>query len=61
VADNGRGFALSRLLSPEFSRYGLRTMRERAQAIGGVFRIESMPGAGTRIVVTFPPEAEADE
>jgi signal transduction histidine kinase len=61
VADNGRGFALSRLLSPEFSRYGLRTMRERAQAIGGVFRIESMPGAGSRIVVTFPPEAEADE
>jgi signal transduction histidine kinase len=54
IADDGRGFHLSRLLSPDFSRFGLRTMRERAQAVGGVFRIESLPGQGTRIQVHLP-------
>lgn len=54
VSDDGRGFHLSRLLSPEFSRFGLRTMRERAQAVGGVFRIESLPGHGTRLFVHLP-------
>ena len=54
VQDNGRGFMLSRLLRPDFSRYGLRTMRERAQAVGGNLRIESAPGKGTRITATLP-------
>ncbi len=54
IADDGRGFPLSRLLSPDFARYGLRTMRERAQAVGGSLRIESLPGEGTRIIVHVP-------
>jgi signal transduction histidine kinase len=60
VADDGRGFHLSRLLSPDFSRFGLRTMRERAQAVGGVFRIESLPGQGTRIHVHLPLRGAAE-
>jgi len=54
VEDNGRGFMLSRLLRPDFSRYGLRTMRERAQAVGGSLRIESAPNKGTCITATLP-------
>lgn len=54
VKDDGCGFMLSRLLRPDFSRYGLRTMRERAQAVGGTLRIESAPGKGTRIMSTMP-------
>jgi signal transduction histidine kinase len=54
IADDGCGFHLSRLLSPDYARYGLRTMRERAQAVGGSLRIESLPGAGTRIIVHVP-------
>lgn len=54
VEDNGRGFMLSRLLRPDFSRYGLRTMRERAQAVGGSLRIESAPNEGTHITATLP-------
>ena len=54
IADDGCGFHLSRLLSPDFARYGLRTMRERAQAVGGSLRIESLPGEGTRIIVRVP-------
>ncbi len=54
VKDDGCGFMLSRLLRPDFSRYGLRTMRERAQAVGGTLRIESAPGKGTCIEATMP-------
>jgi signal transduction histidine kinase len=54
VKDDGCGFMLSRLLRPDFSRYGLRTMRERAQAVGGTLRIESAPGQGTCIKATLP-------
>ncbi len=61
VEDDGRGFYLSRLLSPEYAHYGLRTMRERAHAVGGTFRIESLPGEGTRIIVHVPREQQAEE
>ncbi len=54
VEDDGRGFLLSQLLRPEFSRFGMRTMRERAQAVGGKLRIESAPGRGTCITATLP-------
>jgi signal transduction histidine kinase len=54
VEDDGCGFMLSRLLRPDFSRYGLRTMRERAQAVGGSLRIESAPGKGTCIIAILP-------
>lgn len=54
VKDDGCGFMLSRLLRPDFSRYGLRTMRERAHAVGGTLRIESAPGDGTSIVAALP-------
>jgi signal transduction histidine kinase len=54
VEDDGCGFMLSRLLRPDFSRYGLRTMRERAQAVGGSLRIESAPGKGTSIIAILP-------
>jgi len=54
VVDDGRGF----LWEPEFgwsSRgEGLPGMRERAELLGGALRVESAPGAGTRIAVTVP-------
>jgi signal transduction histidine kinase len=31
--------------------FGLTSMRQRAGAIGGEWRIESQPGAGTRVSV----------
>jgi signal transduction histidine kinase len=33
---------------------GLSSMRERAEAVSGVVRIESRPGAGTRVVAELP-------
>jgi signal transduction histidine kinase len=54
VVDDGRGF----LWEPGFlwsSRgAGLPGMRERAELLGGTLRVESAPGAGTRIAATVP-------
>jgi len=52
VADDGVGFDPARLPTPGVNRgWGLIIMRERAEVVGGVFRIESRPGSGTRLIV----------
>jgi signal transduction histidine kinase len=55
VSDDGRGMQQQ----PEDHAqqgFGLTSMRERAQAIGGEWRIASGPGAGTRVSVRLPKE-----
>lgn len=55
VADDGVGFDLAKPgVGPD--HWGLKNMRERARAIGGVLRIETAPGAGTRVVADAPWE-----
>jgi PAS domain S-box-containing protein len=52
VADDGVGFNLAHLVPPDGHRgWGLITMAERAEAVGGCCRIESQPQQGTRVVV----------
>ena len=53
VRDDGRGMTLNPDLYAQ-QGYGLNNMRERAGAIGGVFRITSKAGEGTQVVVTLP-------
>jgi len=48
ITDNGRGFDKS---STPPGHFGLSIMRERARALGAQLRLESHPGAGTRIDV----------
>jgi PAS domain S-box-containing protein len=51
VADDGIGLPRS-AQPPERPGLGLVTMRERAQAVGGTFNVESLPdGGGTRLTV----------
>lgn len=48
VGDNGQGFDTN----GEFPGHlGLKSMRERASAIGGSLKVESEPGNGTRIIL----------
>lgn len=54
VEDDGRGFDPATSVSTGWPRFGLQTMHERAQAVGGSFELTSQPGAGTRIAVTVP-------
>ena len=51
VADNGKGFDVEDYGLNHRSRFGLSTMRERAEAIGAEFNLDSEPGAGTRVTV----------
>ena len=58
VADDGCGFAVA-APSPRTGReaasgLGLPGMAERARLLGGSLRVESRPGAGTRVVVEIP-------
>jgi signal transduction histidine kinase len=55
VEDQGGGFEPSLVLSSEVS-VGLLGMQERARLLGGRLRIESSPGAGTRIAAELPLE-----
>jgi signal transduction histidine kinase len=56
VRDDGVGFDAScwREQGAHRQRAGLVGMAERVQLIGGQFRIDSLPGHGTRIIATLP-------
>jgi signal transduction histidine kinase len=55
ISDNGRGFKTPRgQIGKAESGWGLTIMRERAEAIGGSFDLDSAPGKGTRIIVEIP-------
>jgi len=52
VRDDGHGFDLSRLSRNE--GIGVRSMEERARALGGDFAIQSKPGKGTTLKAAVP-------
>jgi len=54
VEDDGQGFDLAQVLQERGPRFGLLTMRERAEEIGGTFQIDTAPGRGTRVRVQLP-------
>ena len=51
VRDNGRGFDPQRLGRGRWPRFGLQSMDERANAIGGHLHIDSQPGCGTSVIL----------
>jgi PAS domain S-box-containing protein len=55
VEDDGEGFDVGALVkaTPSWG-VGLRSMRERAEMLGGSLRVESEPGAGTRVELRVP-------
>jgi two-component system sensor histidine kinase UhpB len=54
VADDGDGFDANAVSGRgRAGEWGLITMRERAEAIGGILTIESAPSRGTRLIVTI--------
>jgi signal transduction histidine kinase len=53
VADDGAGFDLAGTLRAT-RRLGLRSMRERAAALGGSLHIDTAPGRGTTVVAEVP-------
>ena len=59
VPDDGVGFDLREAAerSRRLTSLGLLSMRERAEAAGGVLRLDSAPGAGTVLMLSFPLRA----
>lgn len=54
ITDNGKGFDITRLPPRGWPRFGLQTMKERAQAVGGDFEIHTALGKGCTIFVRVP-------
>jgi two-component system nitrate/nitrite sensor histidine kinase NarX len=53
IRDDGPGFDLQSTVV-RGRQFGLQTMKERAEDVGGIFRIDSRPGAGTTVEVVIP-------
>jgi signal transduction histidine kinase len=54
VEDDGVGFDATEVERRDGQHFGLETMRERAEGVGGTVEVDSEPGRGTRIVVRLP-------
>ncbi len=54
VEDNGEGFSAKELVGQERQHFGLQTMQERAESVGGALAVESAPGTGTRVIIRIP-------
>ena len=62
VTDDGHGFdAGARADDSGSSCYGLRSMAERAELIGGQLTVTSRPGVGTRVTAVVPRTRPANE
>ncbi len=54
IEDDGRGFDVQRLQGGDGRQFGIQTIRERVERVGGRFQLESVPGAGTRVTIDLP-------
>ncbi len=61
IADDGRGFDETKVPMLEPSHFGLSTMQERADEIGGHLDLSSRPGQGTRVTVTLDMKSQPEE
>ena len=52
IRDDGRGFDQSDASTTRPQRWGMRTMRERAEAAGGRVDVFSSPGEGTSVIAS---------
>jgi signal transduction histidine kinase len=58
IRDDGQGFALEHAHETRPGHLGLPAMRERAELVGGWFRIDSAPQAGTTVECWIPEIAK---
>lgn len=56
ITDKGKGFNAKTVLADPRATHGLMILRDRLNLMGGIIRIESVPGDGTRAEIEFPVE-----
>jgi signal transduction histidine kinase len=54
ISDDGVGFVPAVEDESQVGRFGMKTMRERAEALGGSLRVITAPGKGTTVEVMVP-------
>jgi signal transduction histidine kinase len=55
VKDDGIGFDVARISDPQTTKgFGLFSIREQLNNIGGRLNLESKPGHGARVTITAP-------
>jgi signal transduction histidine kinase len=60
VDDDGSGFDVRSGGRHNWPQFGLQTMRERAEAIGGRFSVRSSLGRGTHVTIRIPIKGAAE-
>ena len=61
IADHGSGFDVESLAArPAGVHFGLFIIRERMEAMGGSFQLDSAPGQGTTVTLTLPLSTDGD-
>ncbi len=61
VEDDGKGFDPESPGREDMHSFGMRSMRERVEKVGGRFEIESVPGHGATVRVTLPSAQGGDD
>lgn len=54
ITDDGHGWTPGGQRNGTARPLGLTSMRERVEALGGTFQVDSQPGAGTEVTATIP-------
>ncbi|HYH00993.1 MAG TPA: ATP-binding protein [Terriglobales bacterium] len=54
IQDNGRGFSLAEVTNSGDTHFGLRSMRERAELLGGTLNVSSIADRGTCVRASIP-------
>ena len=57
VIDDGRGFDLAAVQQLHNGSFGLLSMRERAESLGGRLTIQTQPERGTQVELVVPIQA----
>ena len=61
MEDDGKGFLVTQTMEENLSlnRFGLFSINEQIQSIGGILEIQSTPGNGTQAVIQVPRSVKA--
>jgi PAS domain S-box-containing protein len=61
IHDDGVGYSPTESETPELGHLGLLSMRERAEMLGGWFKITGIPNHGTSLEFWVPPQAPVED